>query len=220
MLQKSLQPLSVANVKQAIKEDILVVDTRSEGAFADGFIPGSVFIGLEGRFAEWAGSLLDFEKPIILVTDTGKEKEAIIRLARVGFSKVNGYLDGGFAAWVASGEPIDMVIGVEADELAMDLPFDKNLVVVDVRRPAEFANGHVKDAQNIPLEEMKDLANISSLEETQNLYVHCAGGYRSLIAASLLKRQGMHNLRNVIGGWNKIKEETKIPTEKEDSVLN
>ena len=102
----------------------------------------------------------------------------------------------------------------------MDMPFDKNLVVVDVRRPAEFANGHVKNALNISLEEMKDPVNLSSFEENQNIYVHCAGGYRSLIAASLLKREGMHNLRNVTGGWNKIKEEKKIPTEKEDSVLN
>jgi hydroxyacylglutathione hydrolase len=100
------------------------------------------------------------------------------------------------------------------------MPFDDNLVVVDVRRPTEFADGHVKDAINLPLNEMMDPASMSILEEDQNIYVHCAGGYRSVIGASLLKRQGIHNLRNIVGGWNKIKEEKRIPTEKEKSVLN
>ena len=113
-----------------------------------------------------------------------------------------------------------MVIDVEADELAMDLPFDDRILVLDVRRPAEFADGHVKDAMNLPLEDMKDPALLADFEEDQNIYVHCAGGYRSVIATSLLKRQGIHNLRNVVGGWNKIREESKIPTEKEKTVLN
>jgi rhodanese-related sulfurtransferase len=113
-----------------------------------------------------------------------------------------------------------MIIGIEADELAMDIPFDENLVVLDVRKPTEFADGHVKDALNIPLNDLSDPLNMAALEEDQNVYVHCQGGYRSVIAASLLKRQGFHNLRNVIGGWNKIKEQKKIQTEKEKSVLN
>ena len=188
--------------------------------FTHGFIPGSVFVGLEGRFAEWAGSLLPFDQSMILVTDPGKEEETIIRLARVGFSKVIGYADGGFEAWKSAGNEIDMVIDVEADELAMDLPFDPRILVLDVRRPAEFADGHVKEAMNLPLEDMKDPALLADFEEDQNIYVHCAGGYRSVIATSLLKRQGIHNLRNVVGGWNKIKEESKIPTEKEKTVLN
>lgn len=157
---------------------------------------------------------------MVLVTERGKEKETIIRLARVGFSNVIGYADGGFETWKASGEEIDMIINVEADELAMDIPFDENLVVLDVRKPAEFAEGHVKDAVNIPLEQMLDPANLASLEEEQNIYVHCQSGYRSVIASSLLKRQGIHNLRNVSGGWNKIKEQKNIETEKESSVLN
>ena len=157
---------------------------------------------------------------MVLVTEPGQEKETIVRLARVGFSKVIGYLEGGYEAWQTSGEETDMIIDVEADELAMDIPFDENLVVVDVRRPAEYADGHVKDAVNIPLNEMNDLATLGNLEEHQNLYVHCAGGYRSVIAASLMKRQGIHNLRNVLGGWAKIQEESKIKTEKETSVLN
>jgi rhodanese-related sulfurtransferase len=196
------------------------LDTRHANVFTQGFIPSSIFIGLEGRFAEWAGSLLPFNQPIILLTEPGKEKETTVRLARVGFSKVIGYVEGGFENWKNSGESIDMIIDVEADELAMDLPFDPNIVILDVRKPAEFGEGHIKDAQNIPLIDMTDPANIANLEEEQNIYVHCAGGYRSVIAASLLKRQGIHNLRNVLGGWAKIKEQERIETVKESSVLN
>ncbi|HEU4472982.1 MAG TPA: rhodanese-like domain-containing protein [Flavisolibacter sp.] len=220
VLEQGLRPLSVEEVKKALANDLLLLDTRPASLFTTGFIPGAIFIGLEGRFAEWAGSLLPFDQPMIILTEQGKEKETIVRLARVGFSKVMGYVEGGFEAWVKAGEEIDMIIDVEADELAMDLPFDDKLVVLDVRKPAEFADGHVKDAVNIPLDEMADLINISNLEEDQNIYVHCAGGYRSVIAASLMKRQGMHNLRNVTGGWARIREQEKIPTEKENSVLN
>lgn len=220
LVEQSLKPLKIDEVKKALADDVLLLDTRPADIFTQGFIPGSIFIGLEGRFAEWAGSLLPFDKPMILVCEDGKEKETIIRLARVGFSKVIGYVDGGFEAWKAAGEEIDMIINVEADELAMDIPFDENLVVVDVRKPTEFADGHVKNALNIPLNDLADPLNMSTLEEDQNVYVHCQGGYRSIVASSLLKRQGIHNLRNVVGGWNKIKEETKIKTEKESSVLN
>lgn len=218
--EKALTPLSPAQVKEHLQADGILLDTRPADQFTHGFVPESIFIGLEGRFAEWAGSLLPFNQAIALVTEKGKEKETATRLARVGFSKLVGYLDGGLEAWQAAGEPLDMIINVEADELAMDIPFDPNLVVVDVRRPAEFADGHVKDAVNIPLNDMNDLVTMSNFEENQNVYVHCAGGYRSVIAASLMKRQGIHNLRNVVGGWDKIKEESKIKTEKEKSVLN
>ena len=220
VLKKGLTPLAVNDVKAAVQNGAILLDTRTAAHFTTGFIPDSIFIGLEGRFAEWAGSLLPFDKEIILVSESGKEKETVTRLARVGFSKVIGYVNGGVEAWKAAGEELDMIIDVEADELAMDIPFDQNLVVLDVRRPAEFADGHVKDAVNLPLNDMTDLAALSQLEEEQNIYVHCAGGYRSVIAASLLKRQGIHNLRNVLGGWAKIKEQEKITVEKEKSVLN
>jgi hydroxyacylglutathione hydrolase len=220
VLETSMKPLNINEVKEAIGKDIIILDTRPAIEFIHGFIPGSIFIGLEGRFAEWAGSLLPFDQKLILVTDKDKEKEAVVRLARVGFNNVMGYIKGGYEAWKSSGEPIDMIIEIEADELAMDIPFDENLVIVDVRKPAEFAEGHVKDAMNIPLEEMTNLVNISSFDENQNIYVHCQGGYRSLIASSLLKRQGLHNIRNIAGGWNKIKDESKIKTQKENSVLN
>ncbi len=218
--QNGLTPLSIAAFKKLMNEDVLVLDTRHADIFTQGFIPGSIFIGLEGRFAEWAGSLLPFEKPMILVTEPGMEEETVIRLSRVGFDKMLGYLQGSFEAWQAAGEKVDLIINIEADELAMDLPHDPNLVVVDVRREAEYADGHVKGAQNIPLNEMTDVVTIANFEDNQNLYIHCAGGYRSVIASSLIKRQGVHNLRNVLGGWIKIKEEKNIITEKDASVLN
>jgi rhodanese-related sulfurtransferase len=203
-----------------LSEDVILLDTRNAAEFTQGFIPGSIFIGLEGRFAEWAGSLLPFHAPMILVTEPGQEKETIIRLARVGFDKVHGYLDGGFDTWKKAGEKIDLLVDVEADELIMDIPHDDKLVVVDVRRTTEYADGHLKDAVNIPLNDMTDPAMLANLEDDQNIYVHCAGGYRSVIAASLIKRQGIHNIRNVLGGWGKIKEQEKAEIVKETSVLN
>ncbi len=218
--EKGLKPLSVKGFKAKADKGSVIVDTRDSEEFTNGFIPGSVSIGLDGRFAEWAGSLLSFKEPIILVTDEGKEEETVVRLARVGFENVEGYLKGGFEAWKKAGEKIDLIINVEADELAMDIPFDENLIVLDVRKYNEFAEGHVKEALNIPLEEMVDVAQIAQLEENQNIYVHCASGYRSVIAASLLKKQGYHNVRNVVGGYGKIKEQKNIQTEKEAKVLN
>jgi hydroxyacylglutathione hydrolase len=221
VLEKGMIALSVEEFKNKKEDDnVIVLDTRKANVFTEGFVPGSIFIGLEGRFAEWAGSLLSFDKEIILVTEEGKEKESIVRLARVGFDKFGGYLKGGYSAWVNANEEPDMIIDVEADELAMDLPFDENAIVIDVRKPVEYADGHVKDAANIPLDTLIDPASMAKIEDTDNLYVHCQGGYRSVIAVSMMKRQGIHNLRNVLGGWNKIKEEEKIKTEKESSVLN
>lgn len=218
---KGLTPLPIADFKKLMQQDDMVIlDTRHADVFTQGFVPGSIFIGLEGRFAEWAGSLLPFDKPMILVTEAGMEEDTVVRLARVGFDKMQGYLQGGFEAWQAAGEKIDMIINIEADELAMDIPHDDHLVVVDVRRETEFADGHVKGAQNIPLNEMTDVATIANFEDNQNLYIHCAGGYRSVIASSLIKRHGVHNLRNVIGGWGKIKDEKGITIEKDARVLN
>ena len=218
--QKGLTPLTIDAFKKLMSEDVLVLDTRHADKFTEGFIPGSIFIGLEGRFAEWAGALLPFDKQMILVTEPGMEEETVIRLSRVGFDKMLGYLQGSFEEWKNAGEKVDLIINIEADELAMDMPHDANLVVIDVRRGTEYADGHVKDAQNIPLNEMTDVAVIAGFEDNQNLYVHCAGGYRSVIASSILKKEGFHNLRNVMGGWDKIKEQQSITVEKDASVLN
>jgi hydroxyacylglutathione hydrolase len=220
VLEKGMKALSAAEFKERMKGDVVILDTRNSETFTEGFIPGSISIGLNGRFAEWAGSLLPFDTPLLLVCDPGKEKESIIRLARVGLDNVQGYLDGGYDAWKKNKEQSDIIINVEADELMMDIPFDKNLVVLDVRKPVEFAEGHLSDAINIPLNEMTDPGTMANIDDRHNVYVHCASGYRSVIAASLLKRQGLHNLRNVAGGWDKIKEQQKVAIVKDASVLN
>lgn len=222
VIDKGIQAIDLNTFKSAISnEDIILLDTRNASIFSQGFIPGSIFIGLEGRFAEWAGSLLSFNQPILLITEPGKEKESVIRLARVGFAHFEGYLMGGFETWKNAGETIDLVINVEADELAMDIPFDDNLVIVDVRKETEFSDGHIVDAVNIPLLDLSDPGSMANLDDHHNIYVHCAGGYRSMIACSLIKRQGIHNIRNVEGGWAKILElPDKIKTEKSAEVLN
>ncbi|MEP7163886.1 MAG: MBL fold metallo-hydrolase [Ferruginibacter sp.] len=217
---KGTKALPVEAFKALINDDVVILDTRNASEFTQGFIPGSIFIGLEGRFAEWAGSILPFDKTILLVTAPGKEEESVVRLSRVGFDKMKGYLKGGFESWKNANEKVDLIIDVEADELMMDIPHDPNLLVLDVRREMEFAGGHLADAVNLPLDEMTDVAQMANFEDKQNLYVHCAGGYRSVIASSLLKRQGIHNLRNVLGGWNKIKEQEKAVIVKDASVLN
>jgi rhodanese-related sulfurtransferase len=221
ILDKGLRPLSPAEVELMNLADAILLDTRPPEVFTNGFVPGSINIGLDGRFAEWAGSLLPFDQPIVLITEKGREKETITRLARVGFQMLEGYLDGAVEAWKASGREIDLIVDIEADELAMDLPYDKNIVVLDVRRDVEYADGHLKAAVNLPLNEMTDPEAYSHFQEHQNLYLHCAGGYRSVIAASLLKRQGIHNLRNIVGGWKSISALSgKIEIVKDSSILN
>ncbi len=221
VLSKGLQPLSVEQFKEKIGQGVLILDTRNSGVFSSGFVPGSVSIGLDGRFAEWAGSILSFNQPMILVTEPGKEKESIVRLARVGFDKMEGYLNGGYASWQEAGEPIDMIIDVEADEVAMDISFDPNMVILDVRKTTEYADGHIKEAINIPLNELTDPGSMTNLDDHHNIYVHCAGGYRSIIASSLIKRQGIHNIRNILGGYGKLKElGDKFEIEKDNAVLN
>lgn len=218
--EQGSQQLSIKEFKDAVEKGAIILDTRNATTFTNGFIPGSISIGLEGRFAEWAGMILPFNKTIVLIADEGKEEESIIRLSRVGFEKMAGCLKGGFEAWKSANEPIDMIIDIEADELIMDIPHDPNLLVVDVRKEAEWADGHLADAMNLPLQEMTDVATLAQFEENQNLYIHCAGGYRSVIAASLLKREGIDNIRNVLGGWNSIKNEEKAKVVKETKVLD
>jgi rhodanese-related sulfurtransferase len=220
LVQKGLQPLSVEAVKIAAQNDATLLDTRLPEEFTVGFIPGSISIGLDKDFAEWASLLIPADKPIVLIANAGEERDSLELLAKLAFNNFAGYLQGSFEAWQKSGEDIDIVIDVEADELAMDIPFDEKLVVIDVRKPAEFVGGHIKDALNIPLDELADPVSIASIEEDQNVYIHSGSGYRSVIAASLLKRQGVHNLRNVVGGWDKIKDEHRITKEKENTNLN
>src|SRR5690606_34439989 len=189
----------------------LILDVRPATVFTQGFVPAAINIGLDGRFAEWAGSLLPFDQELLLVADEGKEDEAVTRLARVGFEKIGGFLEGGFDAWKKAGKPIDMIIDVTPEELAMDLPFDEKLQILDVRKQAEYSLGHVDGAVLLPLSDFNDPLTLAQVDDEQNLYVHCAGGYRSVIACSLLKRQGFHNLRNVLGGFAQMKKLDNLP---------
>jgi len=221
VMENALKPLSIEAFSELIADDdTICLDTRLSNIFTDGFVPGSINIGLDGRFAEWAGSLLPFDKPFVLVTEPGKEKESVVRLARVGFAQMRGYLEGGFDAWKNAGKPVDLIINIDADEFAMDLPFDPKLKIVDVRRETEFADGHVAGARNIPLETLTDPGTMAEFEDSDNIYIHCAAGYRSIIASSLFKRQGIHNLHNIVGGWDEIKKIEGLEIVKENSVLN
>ena len=222
LLLIGLQELSVDDFKTQLSEsDVVVLDTRSAANFIDGYIPTSIFVGLEGRFSEWAAIVLPSNTPIIFIAEEGTEKEVITRLARVGIDTVHGYLKGGFNAWQLAGEKIDLIIDIDTDELAMDIPFDDNLVVLDVRKEIEFGNGHLKQSLNIPLDNLTDPGTMADFDDNHNIYVQCGGGYRSLIACSLLKRQGIHNIRNISGGWDAILlNKDKFTIEKDEEVLN
>jgi hydroxyacylglutathione hydrolase len=220
IVNQGMTALSIDEFKKAITADTIILDTRKAVEFTQGYIPNSISIGLEGRFAEWAGNLLSFKVPLLLVTEEGKEEESIIRLTRVGFDKIAGYLKGGYSSWYEAGEKIDMIIDIEPDELLMDINYDSKMLVLDVRKEVEYDNGHVQTATNIPLQSMTDVASIANLDDDDNIYIHCAAGYRSVIAASILKRHGIHNLRNVLGGYEKIKLIPKMPLVAAKELLN
>lgn len=217
-----MNSITVFQAKQTIAdtEELVVLDTRDAENFIDGFIGGSIFIPLNDRFEDMAMNLLPAGSICLLVTEPGKEKDTAERLKKAAINNIAGYLEGGFESWKNSGEPVDLVIQVEADELAMDIPFDDNLIVIDVRNEAAYAEGHVKDALNIPLKTMTDPGVLAILEDNDNLYIHCQSGDHSLIAVSLIKRQGLHNLHHLAGGWDAIVQEKRIETEKEKNALN
>lgn len=208
VLQKGAKPLT-ANEFEAIANETgaIVLDVRHEDDFIKEHIPGSVFIGLHGGFAPWVGALImDVNQPLILVTPEGKEEETVTRLARVGFDNSLGYLQGGIAAWKAAGFETDSIRSVSPEVFA---EAEENCVVVDSRRPGEFSAGHVVNALNIPLDFVND--QMAEVPKEGDFYLHCAGGYRSIIMASILKARGYHNMINVEKGFGGIKT-TSIKT--------
>jgi hydroxyacylglutathione hydrolase len=200
--KKNNTPLSADAFQKEIKNGALVLDTRSGTELEKGYIKGSVNVGLEGMFAIWVGTVINIESRLILVCDKGKEEEAIIRLARVGYENVAGYLEGGFDAWKNAGLPYDVVQSISPGEFAEKVKAGAH--VVDVRKITEAENGYVSNATVLPLAELNK--NLNSLDKKETLYVHCAGGYRSMIATTLLKANGFENVINVSEGWNKIKD--------------
>jgi glyoxylase-like metal-dependent hydrolase (beta-lactamase superfamily II)/rhodanese-related sulfurtransferase len=203
VIKNSAKPLSVKEFELIANDtDAMILDVRHQSEFIKGFIPQSIFIGIDGGFAPWVGALIkDIKQPILLVTPQGKEEDTITRLSRVGFDNVIGYLDGSFASWQKADKEIDTLQSVSAAILEGEI--SKNAVVFDVRKPGEFESEHVKIAGSTPLDFLNQ--HISEFPKKGNFYVHCAGGYRSVIAASILKARGFHNVIDVDGGYAAIK---------------
>jgi len=187
----------------------LVLDTRSPQDFAKGHIPNAIFIGIDGSFAPWAGALIpDLQQSIIFVSYEGREEEVVTRLSRVGYDGTLGFLEDGMSAWLDAGKETDNVKSISASEFAAILDQDSQHIL-DVRKPSEFEAEHVEDAQNFPLDYISEHMDKISKDETY--YVYCAGGYRSMIATSILKSRGYHNLIDIAGGFKSI-QETSVPT--------
>jgi len=183
--------------------DALILDVRNEDDFAKGHIPKSIFIGIDGGFAPWVGALiLDIKQPLLLVTPLGREEETITRLARVGYDNTIGYLKGGFDSWKASGMEYDIVNSITASELEPKI--EEKTLVFDVRKPGEYEAEHIVDVPSTPLDFLNE--HLAEFPKEEPFFLHCAGGYRSMIASSILQARGYHNVNNVIGGYAAIKE--------------
>ncbi|MBK8564322.1 MAG: MBL fold metallo-hydrolase [Saprospiraceae bacterium] len=215
--ERGEQALSVRAFKAAWEgNEALVLDTRPQDVFVKGFIPGSIFIGIDDTFAPWVGALItDLKTPILFIADEDKVEEVVTRLARVGYDNAIGYLEGGFEAWKNEGEEVDTLDEVAAEEFSKK--FDGiNLNLLDVRRASEYATEHVVGATNFPLDFINK--NMSEVDRDTKYYLHCAGGYRSVIAASILKSRGFHNLVNIQGGYKAICETALPRTEHVEQV--
>lgn len=212
--ERGLQALSVRAFKMAWEaEEALVLDTRSKDAFAKGFVPGSIFIGLDGSFAAWVGALItDLKQPILFIAEPGREKEVVTRLARVGYDNAIGYLEGGVEQWEIAGEELDAVSQINPTRFA-SLFDGSNLDVLDVRKASEYNAEHLVGAQNFPLDFINQ--NMGQVERDKIYYLHCVSGYRSLVAASILKARGFAGVINVTGGY---KELVKTPLQRTEFV--
>ncbi|MEZ5013882.1 MAG: rhodanese-like domain-containing protein [Chitinophagales bacterium] len=209
VLEKNVKGLSVSAFEQAVNAGALILDTRIADVFEKGFVPGSLNIGLNGMFAVWVGSLIDINIPLVLITEYGKESESVLRLARVGYENVIGHLEGGIAAWTQAGKPVETVQSAHP-ELMAPVYDNPEYVILDVRKPSEFESEHVKGAVNIPLSDLQE--RIAEIDMHKKYFVHCAAGYRSMMAASILKQNGVTDFVNIYGGWGAIKK-TDLPKE-------
>ena len=204
VIDRNSRPLNASQVQKMIDSGVTVLDTRPADEFEKGFIPGSINIGLNGQFAVWVGTLIQIDQPLVLVTSPGNERESVLRLARVGYELVNGYLEGGIASWKGK---MDKVKSIDAGQLK-----DFDVEVLDVRKPGEWNISHLKDAKFFPLSDMPE--NLDSLDKNRSYIVHCGGGYRSMTAISLMKREGFTDLINVYGGFSAmVNAGLKIVTE-------
>lgn len=209
VIKSGARALSLEEFKREVKStNALILDVRHQFEFIKGFIPQSIFIGLQGTFAPWAGALIkDIYRPIVLVVPEGKQEEAVTRLSRVGFDNVLGYLQGGYATWAKSGLEFETLPSVSAEELEGKIRTDA--LVFDVRKPKEYADEHIENATSTPLDFLSD--SLKKFPSNDDFYLYCAGGYRSVIAASILKARGFRQVIDVAGGFKAIKN-TKIKT--------
>ncbi|GAB4208883.1 MAG: MBL fold metallo-hydrolase [Bacteroidia bacterium] len=210
VIEREYIPLGVSEFKEKMKSGALVLDTRSPEDFANAHIPGSINIGLDGGpFAVWVGALIeDLKTPLLIVTPEGREKETIIRLARVGYENCLGYLEGGINTWINAGEKITDIHQIDAAEFAKRYKAEK-INVIDVRKPTEYERSHLENVPNIPLDFLQK--RLSELNKNERYYVHCAGGYRSMIACSILKRNGFENITDIKGGFSAISQQQNLP---------
>ena len=205
VLKRGTQVLSPDAFETAAKEtEAIILDVRHQDDFVKGHIPRSIFIGLDGSFAPWVGVLIaDVKQPILLVAPKGREEEAVTRLSRVGFDNTLGYLKGGFEAWKNASKEFDTITSITAETFKSQID-NKKAPIFDVRKEGEYQSKHMTNAINTPLSFIND--HLSEFPSKENFYVHCAGGYRSVIASSILKSRGIHNLIDVKGGFKAMKE--------------
>ena len=210
VMEQGLRELSPGAFEAAVAEtDTLILDTRSAQDFAKAFIPGSINIGVDGSFAPWVGTLVpDIKQSIVLVCDEGTQEEVVTRLARVGYDGAVGYLKGGLEAWKSDGRTTDSIESITNEKLAEIMAADENTLVLDVRKASEFNSQHIVGAINGPLDYIND--SMTMIDPNKTYYVHCAGGYRSMIFISILKARGYDNLIDVKGGFNEIKENSNF----------
>ncbi|MCX8143602.1 MAG: MBL fold metallo-hydrolase [Bacteroidia bacterium] len=209
VLEREYIPLSVSEFKEKMKTGALVLDVRSSQEFAAGHIPGSINIGLDGGpFAVWVGALIeDLNTPILIVTPEGRERETIIRLARVGYENCLGYLEGGISSWKNAGEKLADIHQIDAAEFVKRYNVE-DINVIDVRKPTEYERSHLEKAKNIPLDFIQK--HLSDFSNNEKYYIHCAGGYRSMIACSILKKNGIENITDVKGGFSAIAQQENV----------
>jgi len=205
---KALDPNTFEDLANA--HDALIIDTRLPEEFVAGFIPNSIFIGVEGSFASWVGTLvIDLKQPILFIADEGKEEEVVTRLSRVGYDNTIGFLKGGIEAWKTAGKELDYIQSINPHAFAGLVEKTKMPTIVDVRRYSEFNQGHLLNANNIPLDYIND--NMARFNREEEYYVHCAGGYRSVVMASILKSRGFEKVVNIEEGFGGLQEKTNLP---------
>jgi len=209
IINRAVNPIPVSKFENFANESkAIILDVRNQQDYAKGHIPRSIFIGLDGDFAPWVGTLIkDVQQPILLVAPKGREEEAIIRLSRVGFDNTIGFLKGGFSAWKESGKQIDIVNSISAKQFEMEIK-DTDSTIFDVRKISEYESERINNSINTPLDVINNY--LPDVPDNKDFYIHCAGGYRSMIAASIIKSRGVHNLIEIKGGFKSIKE-TSIP---------